>query len=922
MEPRSPPPDLPLSPASETESRGRQTPRRTSFGFLRRGKSMERSNTNRSTSGGKLSKKNQRARDEELHRQQREANAVPPKLPDVAKAGQLGAFDGDEFGRPSSMQIMSGQASRGSGHGTMNNNKSASRLPDGAMDMTRAYVPKGVPIPPIPGEDSYDPYARTESMRNRGRYSYASSGASAINGPRRIKRRKDPTPFNLLVVGAHNTGKTSFLDFLRTSLALPARKQSRLTGTHDFNGPQHYSVSSKFSSQYLETELRDGERIGVTLWDSEGLDKTVVDLQLAEISSFIESKFVNTFAEERKVVRTPDHRETHIHCVILMLDPLTLDSNVKKSKAANAKHTNGVHINGKTLTSSGLDEALDINVLRSLGTKTTVVPVIAKADTVTAERMIVLKRAVWDSLKRAGINPLEALDLDDSSSEGEDSDAAIDSSSSHDDDSSVVHRRSRNRRVKHDSKRFDERDEDAAVTGQQSMTSHLDSASEESDYSQRSSRGGSMPPEYRGHHARHSSTTIPASIANRSSNVPANSSSKRTPRAGNHHQSNHSTEPLPPLPLSVISPDVPDLDTDSAYPLSEERPLVRVFPWGVADPMNEKHCDFTKLRDLIFAEWRAELRSVCRERWYEGWRSERLSSSKVANGVPACAMSAAGAPPSSSGINLGSENHGTNRPLTASNVGVAPEPRAGPRSSAGPILKENNSASPAGKAMSKEKNSTSAAEKPMQDMRQSQHQPQQYQQQQQTPPNHQPPRSAARLGPGLGIGSSPSLRGSSPKPPPPSPSPNMTTAANNINHANPPLRPRTPSGNSPSLNSFTGNGSKSGSPMPGAFPSEQPQQQHVNGGQRTPNRSRAPTMTNRQAPLVGDARREVNSAAGQYGNGVDAGGNLIAGGDAFGNGGGGRGRGGGEGIDAGPGYPFEMKRSMTGGSLGEVGVAK
>jgi hypothetical protein len=41
----------------------------------------------------------------------------------------------------------------------------------------------------------YDPYPRTESMTNRGRYSYASSQISTVNSPRRVRRRKDPTPF-------------------------------------------------------------------------------------------------------------------------------------------------------------------------------------------------------------------------------------------------------------------------------------------------------------------------------------------------------------------------------------------------------------------------------------------------------------------------------------------------------------------------------------------------------------------------------------------------------------------------------------------------------------------------------------------------------------------------------------------------------
>ena len=72
----------------------------------------------------------------------------------------------------------------------------------------------------------------------------------------------------------------------------------------------------------------EGERVGLTLWDSVGLEKNIVDLQLREMTTFIESKFEETFAEEQKVMRSPGFRDTHIHCVFLVLDPLRLDANI------------------------------------------------------------------------------------------------------------------------------------------------------------------------------------------------------------------------------------------------------------------------------------------------------------------------------------------------------------------------------------------------------------------------------------------------------------------------------------------------------------------------------------------------------------------------------------------------------------------
>ena len=74
-----------------------------------------------------------------------------------------------------------------------------------------------------------------------------------------------------------------------------------------------------------------------------------------------------------------------------------------------------------------------------------------------------------------------------------------------------------------------------------------------------------------------------------------------------------SSDEIPFLPMSVISPD--------SY---EPGVVGRRFPWGFADPYNTEHCDFVRLKDAVFSEWRAELREASREVWYEGWRTSRL----------------------------------------------------------------------------------------------------------------------------------------------------------------------------------------------------------------------------------------------------------------------------------------------------------
>ena len=158
--------------------------RRTSFGFLRRQKS---------TDTGKMLKKGRGASG--AYNQQPSVPAVPPQLPTHSPLSQIPGFGGDNA-RPDSYQIVSNQmmANRVGSKGSYKNNDA------------NHYGGMYVPVPPVPssspgmrnGDHVVDPYARTESMTHRGRYSYASSAISTgtnINSPRRVRRRKDPTPY-------------------------------------------------------------------------------------------------------------------------------------------------------------------------------------------------------------------------------------------------------------------------------------------------------------------------------------------------------------------------------------------------------------------------------------------------------------------------------------------------------------------------------------------------------------------------------------------------------------------------------------------------------------------------------------------------------------------------------------------------------
>ncbi|KAI2639293.1 septin [Xylaria nigripes] len=512
-------------------------PRRSSFGNL-----LRRSKSGEFRSGSQGARKVSQPREPAPAPVPVSLPKSPPRLPVLYNGSQHQPFE--TFGgdlRSDSVALVSGTADH-----SLDPYQSRISLDPGRLSMSPSIA-----IPPVPPNSNgawADPYARAESMTNRGRYSYASSAISTVNSPRRVRRRKDPTPFNILIIGTRGSGKTSFLEFLKTSLALPAKKRSQRSAEIEQEVTSRATRSGNFIPHYLESDI-DGERVGLTLWDSEGLEKNVVDLQLREMSSFLEGKFEETFAEEMKVIRSPGVQDTHIHAVFLILDPARLDRNIAAAKSVPGLNYGGKHGLDIRRIVGGLDEDLDLQVMRILQGKTTVIPVISKADTITSAHMTFLKKTVWASLKKANFDPLEALSLDD--------------------DESVS-----------DSSKFDESEELRA--------DELASKSSVGDVGELSRINS------------HESSTV----------------SPRQVRLS----SGDGADELPLLPMSIISPDVYEPGT-----------LDRKFPWGTANPYNPDHCDFTRLKEAVFSEWRSDLREASREQWYEGWRTSRLKHRSPVN---------------------------------------------------------------------------------------------------------------------------------------------------------------------------------------------------------------------------------------------------------------------------------------------------
>jgi hypothetical protein len=169
-----------------------------------------------------------------------------------------------------------------------------------ATEITAKPVP-----PPVPDTSSKTASMMSASTVRNNRHSIQSTAASM--SPRMRRRRRDPTPFNILVVGFLGSGKTSFIRFLKDSLgdSKRIRNVSQLSNEEaaeqnvedDWSQPPQKTHG--FEKHYLEKEV-DGERVGLTIFDSEGFgprEQNVVDIQLSLLINFITGKFEETFAE-------------------------------------------------------------------------------------------------------------------------------------------------------------------------------------------------------------------------------------------------------------------------------------------------------------------------------------------------------------------------------------------------------------------------------------------------------------------------------------------------------------------------------------------------------------------------------------------------------------------------------------------------
>lgn len=200
-------------------------------------------------------------------------------------------------------------------------------------------------------------------------------GIDTLQQQTRIKALRRGYTFNLMVVGRSGLGKSTLVNTLfKTSVARrkPGEEEHlpSTTEVKSVNGPL----------------VEGGVRLNLTVTDTPGFGDHVNNENCWEpIVSFIETQYAKYLKEEVKVDRPRHIHDSRVHCCLYFISPT-----------------------GHSLSS------LDIEVLQRLDKIANVVPVIAKADTLTLEERIAFKERIRADLQDHGIRIYPLKDYEDS----------------------------------------------------------------------------------------------------------------------------------------------------------------------------------------------------------------------------------------------------------------------------------------------------------------------------------------------------------------------------------------------------------------------------------------------------------------------------------------------------------------------------
>lgn len=194
----------------------------------------------------------------------------------------------------------------------------------------------------------------------------AHSYVGFANFPNQVFRRaiKNGFEFTLMVVGQSGLGKSTFINSLFSS-----EINERLS--HE---PVHISPTTRIQEKTVRL-VENGVTLDLTLVDSPGFGDAIDNNKCWEpIVEYVERKYLDYFSEETKIERAATISDRRVHLCLYFITP----------------------------SGHGLKQ-LDIEFMKKLHDRVNVIPVIAKADTLTRDELSRFKKQILKEVEENNI---------------------------------------------------------------------------------------------------------------------------------------------------------------------------------------------------------------------------------------------------------------------------------------------------------------------------------------------------------------------------------------------------------------------------------------------------------------------------------------------------------------------------------------
>lgn len=418
------------------------------------------------------------------------------------------------------------------------------------------------------------------------------------------------------------------------------------------------------------------DRILLSVIDTPGLDfqeshELRLERQVTAIVKYLDAQFTDTLNEEAKIVRQ-DKGDQHIHLCIYMIDPKSIMStSLRRARSSlPAKTPSAIVVNHSPDLSSFSDDTTsdetneemageltmspaDIRVIRRLGNRANVLPVIARADSLTDETLADVKRVVKRDLHNAGLDfgvfgPAagdgKRTEKADTNGNGTESSVAPENAAENDTESEPqVERRSRSviklRAPKVSVSRRSSRSRSRMSLSELAAAerAELDTMDVESVANVRFSAGVVAKADL--------SESLPFALIS-PEQVRRRRPLKPSISIDNTRQSFHSAA-LPSedghapsvAEAAHMSPTTPTTPSSRSFPYLTGPPadlrgvFVRKFRWGAVDVLNPEHCDFAAMRTAVLSTHMKMLKIRTREVLYEKFRTEKLLAKRATRNI-------------------------------------------------------------------------------------------------------------------------------------------------------------------------------------------------------------------------------------------------------------------------------------------------